>query len=249
MRAKSAPSVDAAVGGSTLHRRGYSSCMAKRLSGGKQTHPAEPDARVSRVRHDDANAFIPDPANGPARSEDDLANALAEDFVSAATTGEDVADEDFEQEVPEDMGGPFLESDAGSEFDTQPDESNPPGSTQEPLPTAMGHGPPTPMDLEESEEEEMEASDETEADVQLLKRRRRASLVRPKSRDSSKCAARGRTPSSGELLWRGDLPHVTNCLVAKTKFSARNRRIGQGRKPPAHDNRWHRECTDGARHG
>ena len=83
--------------------------------------------------------------------------------MNAATSGEDVADEDFEQEVPEDLGGPFVESNGAREFDTQPDESNPPGSTKEALPTVMGHGPPTQQDLEESEEMGETAGAEGEA--------------------------------------------------------------------------------------
>lgn len=106
-----------------------------------------------RGRSDDADAFIRHPDSGRrVKSRDALAVTLGQEFVTAATTGEDVADEDLEQEVPEDVGGPFLESDASREFDPHADESNPVGATKEALPTAMGSGPPTQLDLEEAEE-------------------------------------------------------------------------------------------------
>ncbi len=108
---------------------------------------------VRQGRSDDADAFIRDPDSGrPARTRDDLAVTLGQEFVTSATTGEDVADEDLEQEVPEEVGGPFLESDASREYDPNPDESNPVGATREAMPTAMGSGPPTQTDLEEAEE-------------------------------------------------------------------------------------------------
>lgn len=118
--------------------------------GGKRARPAgvvfaDP---IRRLRSDDADAFIRDPDSGPTTTSDDLADALGRDFVTSATTGEDAADEDLDQEVPEDIGGPFLESEASREYDPHPDASNPPDSTREALPTAMGSGPPTPIDLE-----------------------------------------------------------------------------------------------------
>lgn len=85
-------------------------------------------------------------------SDDDLADTLGREFVESATTGEEAATEDFESEVPEEFGGPFVESDASHEFAARPDESNPPEATKEALPTAMGRGPPTQADLEEAEE-------------------------------------------------------------------------------------------------
>ena len=140
--------------------------MARRsIGGGRHARPAG-SAKENQIhvrRSDDADAFIRDPGSGPARSPDDLANALGRDFVKAATTGEDAAEEDFEQEVPEEVGGPFLESDASREYDPYEDASNPAGSTKEALPTAMGRGPPTQVDLEEAEEnpevEDIEGSD------------------------------------------------------------------------------------------
>jgi hypothetical protein len=85
-------------------------------------------------RSDDANAFIPDPEGGPAHTRDDLAESLAEDFLQAATSGEDVAEESGDEMVPEELGGPFVETSASEEFASGTDESNPPDAETEPLP-------------------------------------------------------------------------------------------------------------------
>jgi hypothetical protein len=72
-------------------------------------------------------------------TEDDLAETLAEDFVRSATTGEDAEDETMDQIVPEEFGGPFVETSASEEFALGPDESNPDDALAEPLPRAV-HG-------------------------------------------------------------------------------------------------------------
>ncbi len=142
----------------------------------KRARPVEPsvgrgaEKRARAGRSDDADAFIRDPGEGPVNLDDDLAEVLAQDFVAAATSGEDVADEDFEQSVAEDIGGPFLESDANEEFARRPDKSNPRTGTREPLPTAVGRGPLTPEDLENEEAEaagapEAEAAGASEAEA------------------------------------------------------------------------------------
>ena len=74
------------------------------------------------------------PRGGPAHTRDDLAESLAEDFLQAATSGEDVAEESGDQVVPEELGGPFVETSASEEFATGTDESNPPDAETEPLP-------------------------------------------------------------------------------------------------------------------
>jgi len=61
--------------------------------------------RASSTRPDDADAFFPDPGEGPARVHDDLAQVLAEDFLIAATSGEEV-----NEEV---LSGDLLEEDEG----------------------------------------------------------------------------------------------------------------------------------------
>ena len=92
-----------------------------------------------RGRSDSGDAFIPDPEDGHAHVDDDLAETLAEDFVRSATTGEDAEDETMDQIVPEEIGGPFVETSAAEEFALGPDESNPDDAMAEPLPRAI-HG-------------------------------------------------------------------------------------------------------------
>ncbi len=84
-------------------------------------------------RSDDGNAFMPDPEDGPARIRDDLAENLAEDYVQAATQGMEV-EEDHDQIVPEELGGPFVETSAAEEFALDTDEANPEDASREPLP-------------------------------------------------------------------------------------------------------------------
>jgi hypothetical protein len=89
--------------------------------------------RAARQRSDDANAFMPDPEDGPARIRDDLAEDLAEDYLQAATQGMEV-EEVHDQVVPEEIGGPFVETSAADEFAHDTDEANPEDAAREPLP-------------------------------------------------------------------------------------------------------------------
>jgi hypothetical protein len=86
--------------------------------------------RKSGKAPDDGVAFL----GGP-HAKDDLAESLGEQFVETATTGEDEGEEFLAQEVPEEVGGPFVPSTAGLEFADGPDPSNPPGAKREPFPT------------------------------------------------------------------------------------------------------------------
>jgi hypothetical protein len=92
-----------------------------------------PPAPHIHRRSDDGNAFMPDPGDGPARIRDDLAENLAEDYLQAATQGPEV-EEDHDQIVPEEIGGPFIETTAAEEFAHDTDESNPEDGSREPLP-------------------------------------------------------------------------------------------------------------------
>ena len=96
---------------------------------GSRTNSAGPG------RYDDANAFMPDPDGGPAHIEDDLAEGLAEEFIQSATRGSD-DDESLEGVVPEELGGPFVETSAAEEFANDTDDMNPPDAEPEPLPRA-----------------------------------------------------------------------------------------------------------------
>ena len=99
---------------------------------GARTRPM-PTPHGLHPRSDDGNAFMPDPGDGPARSRDDLAENLAEDYLQAATQGMEV-EEDHDQIVPEELGGPFVETTAAEEFALDTDEANPEDASREPLP-------------------------------------------------------------------------------------------------------------------
>ena len=91
-------------------------------------------------RMDDGNAFIRDPGSGPARTRDDLAENLAEQFLTSATSAEESAPDDFDREVPEDSGGPFVETTGRKEFARDDEAPNIPGADREPFPSPMRAG-------------------------------------------------------------------------------------------------------------
>lgn len=68
-------------------------------------------------------------------AEDDLAEELGEGVVFAMTTGEDAIGDDFNHDVEEDWGGPFIETPGSKEFAFDVDESNIAEATREPFPT------------------------------------------------------------------------------------------------------------------
>jgi hypothetical protein len=98
------------------------------------------DVDVAHVmRADSADAFIRNPDDGgPVRVDDDLAETLAEEYVHAATSGEDQDEDTLDQMVPEEIGGPFVETSAEEEFADGTDESNPEDAEVEGLPRAVG---------------------------------------------------------------------------------------------------------------
>jgi hypothetical protein len=79
----------------------------------------------------DPLAFIETPRS----PRDDLAEELGEEVIEKATTGGEDADETLDHVVPEERGGPFVETNAGQEFAEGTDASNPPGAKREPFPT------------------------------------------------------------------------------------------------------------------
>jgi hypothetical protein len=90
-------------------------------------------AAFGHTRLDGADAFMPDPDGGPARIEDDLAENLAEEFIQSATRGSD-DDDALDGVVPEEIGGPFVETSAAEEFADDVDDANPLDAEPEPLP-------------------------------------------------------------------------------------------------------------------
>ncbi len=89
-------------------------------------------------RSDDGNAFIPDPESGPARTNDDLAESLAEGFLQGATQDDEAEEATLDGLVPEEIGGPFVETKGSAEFAEGTDGSNPVDADREPLPRAVG---------------------------------------------------------------------------------------------------------------
>jgi hypothetical protein len=68
------------------------------------------------------------------RAKDDLAEGLGEEAVETMTSGENENAEPRDEFVDEEVGGPFVESPAKTEFGEDSDESNPADATREPFP-------------------------------------------------------------------------------------------------------------------
>jgi hypothetical protein len=84
----------------------------------------------SGVPEAEGSSFVDRP-----RSRDDLVEGLGEEFVAEATSAEHEGEDVLDQEVPEDRGGPFVETTAAEEFAYGTDASNPKGAKREPFPT------------------------------------------------------------------------------------------------------------------
>lgn len=76
---------------------------------------------------DEAWAFLPDPRAGSSRTEDDMAEDLAEDFLVSATAAEAVGTQPRETALEEVLGGPFVidETGMGSDGDLVLDRRRP----------------------------------------------------------------------------------------------------------------------------
>jgi hypothetical protein len=113
-------------------------------------------------RSDDANAFIPDPGDGPVRVDDDLAESMAESFLEGATTSEDPEQDRLDSSYPEEIGGPFVETSADVEMADDVDANNPVDATREALPRAVSGMVATPEVEDPSADEEGDLDDEDE---------------------------------------------------------------------------------------
>ena len=82
----------------------------------------------------------------PGAEKEDLREMLGEQVLTNATSGDDAAEEMHEQLVPEEFGGPFVETQAKVEFAKEPDPSNPEDAEAEPLPLATSETPEPPFD-------------------------------------------------------------------------------------------------------
>jgi hypothetical protein len=81
------------------------------------------------LRRDAGDAFFPDPQGGESRTEDDLAEMIAEAYLESATSGEERGEDLMNDLVAEEFGGPFLEESVidGAEDDV-PLPAKPPGA-------------------------------------------------------------------------------------------------------------------------
>lgn len=103
-------------------------------------HTPNKPAPGRRERTDGGDAFLPDPEGGPARAPDDLAELVAEDYLAAATSGEEQGETERNRVVPEELGGPFIQSSAEEELVDDVDGNNPEDAEPEPFPRAVGGG-------------------------------------------------------------------------------------------------------------
>jgi len=72
----------------------------------------------------------------PGVSEDSLAEELGEAAVESATSGDQAAENIRDEDVSEELGGPFVITPARREFARGTDPSNPPDAEPAPFPTA-----------------------------------------------------------------------------------------------------------------
>jgi hypothetical protein len=68
------------------------------------------------------------------RASDTLVEELGEEYVKSANSGEYEAEDTQNQDVTEEVGGPFVQTSGDQEFARGTDASNPKGSTREPFP-------------------------------------------------------------------------------------------------------------------
>ena len=87
-------------------------------------------SKENRSKQASESAFIYQTAG------DELGEELGEAFVESATSGEDAGQEWHEQTTPEERGGPFVPSNAATEFASGTDASNIAGATREAFPTS-----------------------------------------------------------------------------------------------------------------
>lgn len=134
------------------------------------TEAARTRAAAQRVsRPDYADAFIPDPGDGPVTMPDDLAEDLAEEYVRSATTGQDADDRVLERFDSEEMGGPFIETGPEDEFASEPDPSMPSDAEPEALPRAIHALSQPPLETSDQAEDADDDLDTTSGDEERLR--------------------------------------------------------------------------------
>jgi hypothetical protein len=102
----------------------------------RRDRPGHIDPKYGRELRKLSEPPEPDPESffGGPTAKDDLSEEMGEEVVATATTGEYEAEDVREQDVPEEVGGPFVETTAREEFGHGTDPSNPKGATREPFP-------------------------------------------------------------------------------------------------------------------
>ena len=102
----------------------------------RRDRPGHIDPKYARElrTHSEPPEADPESFFGGPHAKDDLSEEMGEEVVATATTGEYEAEEVREQEVSEEVGGPFVETTGREEFGHGTDPSNPKGATREPFP-------------------------------------------------------------------------------------------------------------------
>ncbi len=102
----------------------------------RRDRPGHIDPKYARElrQHSEPPEADPESFFGGPRASDDLSEEMGEEVVATATTGEYEAEDVREQDVPEEVGGPFVETTAREEFGHGTDASNPKGASREPFP-------------------------------------------------------------------------------------------------------------------
>lgn len=102
----------------------------------REDHPGHLDPKYAAALRRQSGRPEPEPESflDQPRSKDDLVEELGEEFVGEVTSGEHEGEDLQDQLVPEERGGPFVETPAGTEFAQGTDPSNPKGATREPFP-------------------------------------------------------------------------------------------------------------------
>lgn len=72
--------------------------------------------------------------HGLVLGDDELGRERGEEFIRSVTSGGNAGDEMLEEEVIEEVGGPFIETTGETEFAEGTDASNPEDAEREPLP-------------------------------------------------------------------------------------------------------------------
>jgi hypothetical protein len=115
--------------------------MAKAMKkpGGKRRPSRLPERLRHVVEVDEKREQVGEPAEafglGKGEETDALAEELGEEYVQSATSGEEAAEDIRDEDLPEEHGGPFVETSGRTEFAQGTDESNPSDAEPAAFPT------------------------------------------------------------------------------------------------------------------